>query len=231
MSQYERIKQECYEANMLLPKSGLVIQTFGNVSSFDQEKGVFAIKPSGIPYSDLELDQMVVVDLNAKVVEGSLNPSSDTKTHAVLYQNYPQLRGICHTHSTYATSWAQAMKPIEIFGTTHADHIPIAIPCSEVMSDDAVERDYELETGKQILDLLKNRSVEEIEMVLVAGHGPFTWGKSALKAVDNSIVLEQLAQMALLTLQINPNQKPLKSSLIHKHYFRKHGKNASYGQR
>lgn len=231
MSKYQHLKEETYAANMEIPRHGLAIYTFGNVSAFDADLGVFAIKPSGVAYDQLRVEDMVVVDLENKVVEGSMNPSSDTKTHTVLYRNFTGIGGVVHTHSTYAVAWAQAMKPIPIYGTTHADHLPGNIPCTAVMSDEMIKGDYEKETGNQILHVFENLSPQEYEMVLVACHGPFTWGKNAAKAVYNSVVLEELAKMALLTEKINPQVPPLKQGLIDKHYERKHGKNAYYGQR
>lgn len=230
MSKYQEIKEQAYLANMEIPKHGLAIYTFGNVSAFDADAGVYAIKPSGVPYNVLKPNDMVVVDLENKVVEGSLRPSSDTKTHTVLYRSFDGIRGVVHTHSTYAVAWAQAMLPVPIFGTTHADHLPEAVPCTEVMSDEMIKGDYEEETGNQILQAFQDRSHEEIEMVLVACHGPFTWGKTPEKAVYNSVVLEELAKMALMTRLANPDTPSLKQTLINKHYERKHGKNAYYGQ-
>jgi len=215
---------------MELPKHNLVIYTFGNVSAFDREEGVFAIKPSGIRYSQLKPEDMVVVDLENVVVEGKLRPSSDTKTHTVLYKNFPGIGGITHTHSTYAVAWAQAMKPVPVFGTTHADYMTVDIPVTEVMSDEMVCGDYEEETGNLIIKRFGDLSFKEIEMVLVACHGPFTWGTTPQKAVYNSVMLEELARMAYLTLQINDKTPRLKKLLIDKHYQRKHGKNAYYGQ-
>lgn len=215
---------------MALPKSGLVIQTFGNVSAVDREAEVFAIKPSGVSYDDLRPEDMVVVDLKNQVVEGDLSPSSDTKTHSLLYRNFPKIGGVCHTHSTYAVAWAQSIRPIPILGTTHADHLNVDVPCTEVMTDEMIKGDYEEETGNQILKVFQGLSYQEIEMVLVACHGPFTWGKSAQKAVYSSIVLEELAKMAHLTLQINSKAAKLKNALVQKHYLRKHGANAYYGQ-
>lgn len=217
---------------MEIPKEQLAIVTFGNVSGIDRQHGVVAIKPSGVPYHRLKAEDIVVVDLENRLVEGSMRPSSDTKTHTLLYKSFPEIGGVCHTHSTYAVAWAQAMSPIPNLGTTHADHLTKSIPVTEVMSDEMIERDYELETGHQILNLFKkdNLSPEEVEMVLVACHGPFTWGKDPAKAVYNSIVLEEIARMALLTLQINAGTPSIKQSLIDKHYFRKHGKDAYYGQ-
>jgi L-ribulose-5-phosphate 4-epimerase len=232
MSKYQHIKQEAYEANMQLPKLGLVLFTFGNVSAVDRELGVFAIKPSGVPYEELTPEKMVIVDFDGNVVEGSLRPSSDTKTHTVLYKHWESIGGIVHTHSTYATAWAQAQRDIPIMGTTHADHNTVDIPCAPPMSDDMIKGNYEFETGFQIMNLFEERalSYKELEMVLVGNHAPFTWGKTASKAVYNSAVLEQVAQMAYLSLQINPNAPKLKESLIQKHYDRKHGVNAYYGQ-
>lgn len=232
MSKYNYLKELVYEANMEIPRENLAIVTFGNVSGIDREAGVVAIKPSGVPYHRLRVEDIVVVDLDNVLVEGNMRPSSDTKTHTLLYKNFPSIGGVCHTHSTYAVAWAQAMKPIPNLGTTHADHLVAHVPITEVMSDEMIERDYELETGNQILEIFQKEklSPEEVEMVLVACHGPFTWGKDPAKAVYNSVVLEEIARMAYLTLQINTQTPSLKESLIHKHYFRKHGKDAYYGQ-
>jgi L-ribulose-5-phosphate 4-epimerase len=232
MSKYTHIQEAAYTANMQLPKLRLVIFTFGNVSAADRALGVFAIKPSGVPYEDLSPDNMVVVDFEGKTVEGKLRPSSDTKTHAVLYKHWKNIGGIVHTHSTYATAWAQAQRDIPIFGTTHADHNTVNIPCAPPMSDEMIKGDYEYETGFQIINCLKekNLSYEEVEMMLVGNHAPFTWGKTADKAVYNSAVLESIAQMALLTEQINPRAIPLKDALIKKHFERKHGPDSYYGQ-
>ncbi len=230
MSAYEELKKIAWEANMALSRSGLIIETFGNVSAIDRERRVFAIKPSGVPYEKLTPDAMVVVDCENTVVEGDFRPSSDTKTHAVLYRMFPEIGGVCHTHSRYAVAWAQAVRPIPIFGTTHADHLTTDVPCTAVMSDEMIRGDYEEETGNQIIEAFRELSPAEVEMVLVACHGPFTWGATAEKALYNSIVLEELAHMAYLTEQINPDQPRLKDSLIAKHYERKHGKDAYYGQ-
>ncbi|CAG5073035.1 L-ribulose-5-phosphate 4-epimerase AraD [Dyadobacter sp. CECT 9623] len=232
MSKYKYLKEQVYEANMEIPKEELAIVTFGNVSGIDRAAGAVAIKPSGIPYHRLRPEDIVVVDLDNVVIEGSMRPSSDTKTHTLLYKSFPSIGGVCHTHSTYAVAWAQAIRPIPNLGTTHADHLTAAIPVTEVMSDEMIEGNYELETGNQILDLFaaQGLSYEEVEMVLVACHGPFTWGKDPAKAIYNSVVLEEIARMAYLTLQINPSAGTIKQSLIDKHYFRKHGKNAYYGQ-
>jgi L-ribulose-5-phosphate 4-epimerase len=232
MSKYSHIQEEAYEANMRLPKLGLVLFTFGNVSAVDRSHGVFAIKPSGVPYEDLSPEKMVIVDFDANVVKGKLRPSSDTKTHAVLYSNWENIGGICHTHSVYATAWAQAQRDIPIFGTTHADHNTSDIPCAPPMNDGMIEGDYEHQTGFQIIDCFKEKRLnyEEVEMVLVGNHAPFTWGKNADKAVYNSAVLETVAQMALLTEKINPGALRLKDALIKKHFERKHGSNSYYGQ-
>lgn len=217
---------------MQLPKLGLVLFTFGNVSAADRNLGVFAIKPSGVPYEDLSPDNMVIVDFDGNTVEGSLRPSSDTKTHAVLYKHWENIGGIVHTHSTYATSWAQAQRNIPIYGTTHADHNTVDIPCAPPMSDEMIQGNYEYETGFQIMNYLqeKGMSYEEVEMVLVGNHAPFTWGKTAKKAVYNSAVLEEVARMAYLTEQIRTDTPRLKDSLIKKHYERKHGPDSYYGQ-
>lgn len=232
MSKYDHIRQEAYQANMQLPELNLVLFTFGNVSAADRSAGLFAIKPSGVPYKDLSPDKMVIVDFEGKTVEGGLRPSSDTKTHAVLYKHWDKIGGIVHTHSMYATSWAQAQRDIPIFGTTHADHLTTDIPCAPPMSDEMIRGDYEYETGFQIINHFKANQLDhnEVEMVLVGNHAPFTWGKNADKAVYNSAVLECVAQMALLTEQINPNAPKLKDSLITKHYQRKHGAGSYYGQ-
>jgi L-ribulose-5-phosphate 4-epimerase len=232
MSKYEDIKEQAYIANMQLPKLNLVIFTFGNVSAVDRDLGVFAIKPSGIPYEELSPEKMVVVDFQGVLVKGKLKPSSDTKTHAVLYRECEEIGGICHTHSTNATAWAQAPRDIPIYGTTHADHKMVDVPCAEPMNDQRIEGDYEYETGHQILSCLKERglSYREVEMILVGNHAPFTWGKTAEKAVYNSAVLENIAQMAFLTEQINPKAARLKASLIKKHFDRKHGEGSYYGQ-
>jgi L-ribulose-5-phosphate 4-epimerase len=232
MAKFEEIRDSAYRANMQLPKLGLVLFTFGNVSAADRMNGVFAIKPSGVPYEDLTPEKMVVVDFEGNTVEGSLRPSSDTRTHAVLYKHWEKVAGIVHTHSTYATAWAQAQRDIPVYGTTHADHTTADIPCAPPMSDDMIKGNYEYETGFQIINCLQQRnlSYEEIEMILVGNHAPFTWGKTPEKAVYNSAVLESIAQMAFMTEQINPNAPRLKESLIKKHFERKHGPDSYYGQ-
>lgn len=217
---------------MELNALGLVIYTFGNVSATDHDAGVFAIKPSGVPYEDLRPDDMVVLDYENTVVEGRLKPSSDTRTHSYLYKNWETIGGVAHTHAMYSVAWAQAQKDIPIFGTTHADHLTHDIPCAPPMADELIEGNYEHNTGSQILECFKTRrlSYKEVEMVLIGNHGPFAWGTNAAKAVYNSMVLETVAQMAYLTLQINPGAPRLKESLIKKHYNRKHGNDAYYGQ-
>ncbi|MDA6069326.1 L-ribulose-5-phosphate 4-epimerase [Flavobacterium sp. AC] len=231
-SLYKDLKQECYEANMQLNALNLVVYTFGNVSAVDRKNGVFAIKPSGVPYEDLKPEDIVIVDFDNNIIEGSMRPSSDTKTHAYLYKNWPNIGGVAHTHATYSVAWSQSQRDIPIFGTTHADHLTADIPCAPPMADSLIEGNYEHNTGIQILDCFKekNLSYEEVEMVLIGNHGPFAWGKNAAKAVYNSKVLEVVAEMAYLTLQINPNAPRLKDSLIKKHYNRKHGKDSYYGQ-
>jgi L-ribulose-5-phosphate 4-epimerase len=232
MSKYSKIKKQAYEGNMQLPKLGLVLFTFGNVSVADHEAGVFAIKPSGVPYEELSAEKMVIVNFDGNVVKGDLRPSSDTKTHAVLYKHCNNMGSIVHTHSTYATAWAQSLRDIPNYGTTHADHMVSDIPCAPPMDDAMISGDYEYETGFQILNCLKERnlSYEEIEMLLVGSHAPFAWGKSVEKAVYNAAVLEELAKMAFITEQVNSNVGRLKESLIKKHFDRKHGNGAYYGQ-
>jgi L-ribulose-5-phosphate 4-epimerase len=230
MISYRKLKETSYEANMKLFENGLVIQTFGNVSVIDREKKVFAIKPSGVAYKSLKVEEIVIVDYKNNVVEGELNPSSDTKTHKVLYKNFINIGSVVHTHSPNAVAWAQAIKPIPVLGTTHADHLTCDVPCTDVMSDEMIKGNYEEETGNQIVKTFEKLSYEEIEMVLVACHGPFTWGKSADEAVHNAIILEEIAKMALMTIQINPDVKRLRKSLIDKHYQRKCGRDLYYGQ-
>jgi L-ribulose-5-phosphate 4-epimerase len=232
MSQYADIKEACYKANMQLPELGLVLFTFGNVSVVDRAKKVFAIKPSGVPYSELKADQIVIVDFHNNIIEGACRPSSDTKTHAFLYATWEKIGAIVHTHSTYATAWAQAQRDIPIFGTTHADHNTVDIPCAPPMTDEMIQGDYEHQTGHQIVNCFNERGIsyEEVEMMLVGNHAPFAWGKTADKAVYNAAVLEEVARMALLTEQINPNAPRLKEALIRKHYDRKHGAGSYYGQ-
>ena len=230
MSAIKNLKEIAWKCNMELPRRGLVTYTFGNASAIDRDLGLVAIKPSGVPYGKLVVADMVVVDLDNKVVEGKLRPSSDTETHTLLYKNFPKVAGIVHTHSTYATAWAQAVRPIPILGTTHADHLAEDIPCTEVMSEKMIEGDYEVETGNQILKVFSKRSYLDTPMVVVACHGPFAWGETPDKAVYHGVMLEELAKIAFLTLQINPKTPRLKKSLINKHYKRKHGPDSYYGQ-
>jgi L-ribulose-5-phosphate 4-epimerase len=232
MGKYDELKYSAFQANMQLPALGLVVFTFGNVSAADRKQGVFAIKPSGIPYAELSSENMVIVDFEGKTVEGSLRPSSDTKTHAVLYKHWNEVGGIAHTHSTYATAWAQTQLDIPIYGTTHADHLTVDIPCAPPMDDKMIEGDYEYQTGFQIINCLQQKklSYQEVEMMLVGNHAPFTWGKTCEKAVYNSAVLESIAKMAYLTREIRPDTPRLKDSLIKKHFDRKHGPDSYYGQ-
>lgn len=229
-SSYGELKEQAWQANLEIPRRGLAIYTFGNVSALDAQRGVFAIKPSGVSYDELKADDMVVIDLDGKTVEGKLRPSSDTKTHLALYRAFRGIGGIVHTHSTYATAWAQAGLAIPIYGTTHADHLAEDVPCTAVMSAEAVEGDYEAETGTQIIDCFRGRDPEQTPMVLVAGHAPFTWGKTAEKAVYHAVVLEELAKMAHVTRTLNPEANRLPDYLVRKHFERKHGKRAYYGQ-
>jgi L-ribulose-5-phosphate 4-epimerase len=230
-SAYRELKERAWAANQEIPRRGLAIYTFGNVSAFDAERGVMAIKPSGVAYDQLVADDLVVLDLEGVVVEGKLRPSSDTATHLVLYRNWKGIGGVVHTHSSYATGWAQARRPIPIYGTTHADHLAEDVPCTAIMSDAAIANDYEMETGQQILDCFKNRDPLKTPMVLVAGHAPFTWGKTPEQAVYNAAVLEELARMAFVTQTLDPDAKRLPDSLIRKHFERKHGASAYYGQK
>ena len=238
MDPYKTLREEALEANLEIPKQKLAIYTWGNVSAFDPAKGVFAIKPSGVPYDELDADSMVLVDLEGTVVDSKFKPSSDTETHRILYreftkwENCGELKGICHTHSVYAVAWAQAAKAVPVYGTTHADHGAEEIPCTAFLSEDAVKGDYEKETGILIAKTFKKsgKNPAFMPMVLVAGHGPFSWGKSAKDSVYNGAVLEEVCKMAHLTLSINPNAKPLPSYIVKKHWERKHGKDAYYGQ-
>jgi L-ribulose-5-phosphate 4-epimerase len=232
MSKYKTIREAAYEANMQLPKLGLVLFTFGNVSAADSDLGVFAIKPSGVPYEDLSPQDMVIVDFDGQIVKGKLRPSSDTLTHSVLYKHWQNIGGIAHTHSTYATAWAQTQRDIPNYGTTHADHTTVDIPCAPPMSDEMIQGDYEYQTGFQIIQCLEQKgySYEEVEMILVGNHAPFTWATTPVKAVYNSAVLEAIAKMAYLSEQIRPGNPRLKDALIRKHFERKHGPGSYYGQ-
>lgn len=225
----DALKQKVFQANLDLVKHGLVIFTWGNVSAIDREKGLVVIKPSGVSYETMTAEDMVVVDLDGKVVEGKLKPSSDTATHLALYKAFPNIGGVVHTHSTYATSWAQAGCDIPNIGTTHADYFKDAIPCTRMMTVEEVQSNYELETGNVIVERFKNLDPDHTPGVLVNNHGPFAWGKDADNAVYNAVVMEQVAKMAMFALNINPNLK-MNEELIKKHFFRKHGPNAYYGQ-
>jgi len=227
---FKELREQTYEANMELNRRGLVLYTFGNASSYDPDQGIIAIKPSGMSYANLSPAAMVIVDLNNKIIAGDYRPSSDTKTHLHLYKSYPQLGGIVHTHSTYATAWSQARRPIPCTGTTQADYIYGDVPCTDPPSPEQVERDYELETGVQIVKTIGTRNPKEVPMILVGGHAPFTWGKDAAQAVYHAVILEELAKMAFLTHSIQTTPQRLEQHILHKHYQRKHGPNAYYGQ-
>jgi len=227
---YEKLKQKVCSANLKLPEHNLVTFSWGNVSEIDRSKDAVAIKPSGLPYEQLTKEKIVVVDLDGKVLKGDLKPSSDTPTHLELYRQFESIGGICHTHSLYATIWAQACREIPCFGTTHADYFRGSIPVTEKMTDEQIKEDYEANTGKVIVRRFAGIDPMEIPAVLVANHGPFTWGGSAEQAVHNAIVLELVAQMALGTISINPRQKKIWRRLLDQHFLRKHGKNAYYGQ-
>ena len=225
------LKEEVYKANIRLYQSGLVISTFGNVSGIDRGKSLVAIKPSGIPYKKLTPKDIVLVDLEGNKVEGKLNPSSDTKTHLELYRAFSDIGGVAHTHSTYATAWAQARKAIPCLGTTHADYFYGEVPCTRVISDSCILKDYELGIGKLIVGTFKSKDYHNMKAVLVACHGPFSWGENAEEAVEVSIALEEIAETALYSMVINPNLDNIKKSLLDKHYLRKHGRGAYYGQK
>jgi len=227
---YSELKQQVWQANLDLVKYSLVTLTWGNVSGIDRERRVIAIKPSGIPYEELKPAQIIILDLDGKIVEGSLKPSSDTSTHLVLYNSFQDIAGITHTHSEYATMFAQAGSEIPCFGTTHADHFKGAIPLTRFLAENEVEENYEKYTGKIIVERFNGLNPLDIPAVLVAGHGPFAWGKSPQESVKNSLILEKVAKMALGVMLINPQQKDLPDYILKKHYGRKHGPNAYYGQ-
>jgi L-ribulose-5-phosphate 4-epimerase len=235
VGQFDDLKEHVLRCNLALWKSGLVVLTFGNASAIDREAGVVAIKPSGVAYEDLTADKMVLVDLeNNPLAAGRgkkpLRPSSDTKTHLFLYRQFPRIGGVVHTHSPYATAWAQAGRPIPVLGTTHADLTAFDIPCTDALAAEQIKVDYETETGRRIADTFRNLSYEDIPLVLVRGHGAFTWGATPEKAVANSIMLEEVARLASLTLALDPHAPRLDPALVRKHYDRKHGKDAYYGQ-
>lgn len=225
----KKLKEEVFQANLDLVKHGLVIFTWGNVSAIDREKGLVVIKPSGVSYDDMKPEDMVVVDLDGNVVEGKLKPSSDTATHVVLYKAFSNIGGVVHTHSTYATAWAQAGKDIPNIGTTHADYFSDNIPCTDDMTPQEVENEYEKETGNVIVNRFKGLNPAYVPGVLVKNHGPFSWGKDAHEAVHNAVVMEQVAKMAFIAYSVNPDLT-MNQHLIKKHFYRKHGPNAYYGQ-
>ncbi len=226
----KHLKQQVYEANMALPKHGLVTFTWGNVSGIDREKGLFVIKPSGVEYEELQPEDMVVVDLEGNIVDGKYKPSSDTATHLELYKAFPQIGGIVHTHSSYATSWAQAGRGIPCYGTTHADYMYGEIPCARSLTAEEINAEYEKNTGLLIIETFKEKDIMAVPAVLCANHGPFSWGKDAKEAVHNAVVLEEVAKMAYRTELINSQVQPAPQVLQDKHYNRKHGANAYYGQ-
>ena len=225
----ESLKKRVFEQNIALVKHGLVVLTWGNVSAKDSETGLVVIKPSGVPYDTMRAEDMVVVDLDGNKVEGDMNPSSDLPTHLYLYKEYPTLGGIVHTHSTYATAFAQSGRDITPYGTTHADAFYGAVPCSRELSDDEIASEYEWNTGKVIAETVTD--VEALPAILVKNHGVFTWGKTPEKAVENAVTLEEVAKMAQLTESLNRSATRIKQTLLDKHYLRKHGKNAYYGQK
>ncbi len=229
----EQLKKEVLEANLLLPKYNLVTFTWGNVSGIDREKGLIVIKPSGVEYDGMTAEQMVIVDLEGNVVEGDLNPSSDTATHIELYKAFPEIGGVIHTHSPWATSWAQAGRGIPAYGTTHADYFYGEIPCTRQLTPEEVESAYEKETGTVIIEAFRDRGIDPTAVpgVIVYKHGPFAWGKNPNQAVHNAVVMETVANMAYHAEQINPQGTPIEQYLLDKHYMRKHGPNAYYGQK
>ena len=229
----EELKKQVYDANMQLPRRGLVTYSWGNVSGIDREKGLFVIKPSGVEYDDLTPEKMVVMDLDGNRVEGTLNPSSDTKTHLELYKAFPEIGGVVHTHSTYAVAFAQARRDLPALGTTHADYFYGAVPCTRVLTAEEIDEDYEKNTGKVIVETFARRGLNPVYLpgVLCACHGPFTWGKDAAQAVYHAVVLEETAKMAQLTFSLDPNAQSAPQHILDKHFSRKHGPNAYYGQR
>ncbi|MFW5845792.1 MAG: L-ribulose-5-phosphate 4-epimerase AraD [Planctomycetota bacterium] len=226
----EELKEAVYEANMELQRRGLVLYTFGNASGICRNSNLVVIKPSGVVYEQMRPSDMVVVDLDHKIVEGELRPSSDTKTHLALYRAWPDIGGVVHTHSCHATAWCQAGRALPCYGTTHADYAYGSVPCTAVLRDELVAGDYEANTGVQILEAFADRDHQAVPMVLLAGHAPFTWGRDAAQAAYHAAILEELACMATLTEQLNPGAEALKQSIVDKHYFRKHGAAAYYGQ-
>ena len=229
----EALRKEVYEANMELTRRGLVLYTWGNVSGIDRERGLVAIKPSGVEYEELTPEKLVLLDLDGNVVEGALRPSSDTPTHLELYRRFPNIGGVTHTHSTYAVAWAQARRDIPCFGTTHADYFYGSVPCARELTPEEVESGYELNTGKVIAETFERRGIDPryVPGVLCVCHGPFTWGGSAAEAVYHAAVLEEVARMALYTTLIDPAAAPAPPHVADKHFMRKHGPNAYYGQK
>ena len=229
----EQLKQAVYEANMELPRRGLVTYTWGNVSGIDRESGLVVIKPSGVEYEDLKPEDLVVLNLDGEVVEGDLNPSSDTKTHIELYKAFPELGGVVHTHSPHAVAWAQAGSDIPCYGTTHADYFYGPIPCARSLTPAEVDEDYERNTGKVIIETFHDRNLNPVHVpaVICRNHGPFTWGKNAAQAVYHAVVLEEVAKMAMYTRQINGQVEAAPQHVQDKHFLRKHGPNAYYGQK
>lgn len=226
----EELKRLVYEANMELPARGLITYTWGNVSGIDREKGLFVIKPSGVDYENLHPEDMVVMDLNGNKVEGELKPSSDTPTHLELYKAFPEIGGVVHTHSPWAASWAQAGRRIPCYGTTHADYFYGEIPCARNLTPEEIETGYETNTGKVIIETFTEKNPSYVPGVLCANHGPFTWGKDAKEAVHNAVVLEEVAKMACRTEMLRPGVKEAPQVIRDKHFMRKHGPNAYYGQ-
>lgn len=227
----KKLKEQVFQANLLLPKHGLVTFTWGNVSGIDREKGLVVIKPSGVPYETMKRDDMVVVELEtSKVVDGELKPSSDTPTHLELYKAFPNIGGIVHTHSRWATSFAQAGRGIAALGTTHGDYFYGEIPCTRKMTEAEIQAEYEKETGTVIIETFKDKNPDAVPGVVVYSHGPFAWGKDAMDAVHNAVVMEEVAFMNIQTMLLNPNIQPMQQELLDKHYLRKHGANAYYGQ-
>ena len=228
----EELKRQVYEANMELPRRGLVTYTWGNVSGIDRAKGLVVIKPSGVEYDDLKPDDLVVLDLEGSRVEGTMNPSSDTKTHLELYKAFPALGGIVHTHSPHAVAWAQAGEDIPAYGTTHADYFYGSIPCARHLTEQEIDEDYEKNTGKVIIETFTDRGIDPAHVpgVICHSHGPFTWGKDAAQAVYHAVVLEEVSKMAILTRQVNPGATPAPKCVLEKHFLRKHGPNSYYGQ-
>jgi len=225
------LKQKVLEANLQLPKKGLVTFTWGNVSAIDREKGLIVIKPSGVSYEEMKLEDMVVLDLDGRIIEGNLNPSSDAATHVLLYKEFKEIGGIVHTHSSWATSWAQAGRPIPCFGTTHADYFYGNIPCTRKMTKEEINGRYEYETGKVIVETFEGINPTFVPGVLVNNHGPFAWGKDAMDAVHNAVVMEEVAKMAYRSINLNKELAAIDNTLLEKHFLRKHGKNAYYGQK